>query len=70
MSGIGVESEFIKHGKPMQNGFIERFNRSYREMILNMHIFDTLEEVKTETKKCLGFYNQHRHLSSCSLSNS
>jgi len=23
--------EFIKPGRPMQNGFIERFNRSYRE---------------------------------------
>jgi len=27
----GVMLEFIKPGKPMQNGFIERFNRSYRE---------------------------------------
>jgi hypothetical protein len=27
----GVTLEFIKPGKPMQNGFIERFNRSYRE---------------------------------------
>ncbi|MBA3786177.1 MAG: IS3 family transposase, partial [Acidobacteria bacterium] len=27
----GVELAFIKPGRPMQNGFIERFNRSYRE---------------------------------------
>src|SRR4029078_7641728 len=27
----GVTLEFIKPGKPMQNGFLERFNRSYRE---------------------------------------
>lgn len=33
-----VELEFIKPGKPMQNGFIERFNRSYREAVLNMYI--------------------------------
>ena len=28
-----VTLEFIKPGKPMQNGFIERFNRSYREAV-------------------------------------
>ncbi len=56
----GVELEFIKPGKPMQNGFIERFNRSYREAVLDMYIFETLEDVKTETEKWLGVYNQHR----------
>lgn len=55
-----VELEFIKPGKPMQNGFIERFNRSYREAVLNMYIFESLEEVRTETEKWLGIYNQHR----------
>lgn len=56
----GVELEFIKPGKPMQNGFIERFNRSYREAVLNMYIFETLEEVRTETEKWLGVYNRQR----------
>ena len=56
----GVELEFIKPGKPMQNGFIERFNRSYREAVLNMYIFETLDEVRIETEKWLGVYNQHR----------
>lgn len=55
-----VELEFIKPGKPMQNGFIERFNRSYREAVLNMYIFESLEEVRIETEKWLGVYNQHR----------
>ena len=44
----------------MQNGFIERFNRSYREAVLNMYIFETLEDVRNETEKWLGVYNQHR----------
>jgi putative transposase len=56
----GVALEFIKPGRPMQNGFIERFNRSFREAVLNMYIFETLEDVKTETEKWLDIYNQHR----------
>jgi putative transposase len=56
----GVKLEFIKPGKRMQNGFIERFNRSYREAVLNMYIFETLDEVRTETEKWLGVYNQQR----------
>jgi len=55
-----VELEFIKPGKPMQNGFIERFNRSFREAVLDMYIFESLEQVRTETEKWLGVYNQHR----------
>jgi transposase InsO family protein len=31
---------------PMQNGYIERFNRTYREEVLNCYIFETLAEVR------------------------
>lgn len=37
-----VTLEFIKPGKPMQNGFIERFNCSYRRAVLEMYVFQTL----------------------------
>ncbi len=56
----GVGLEFIKPGRPMQNGFIERFNRSFREAVLDMYIFESLEDVKTETEKWLGVYNRQR----------
>ncbi len=44
----------------MQNGFIERFNRSYREAVLNMYIFETLEDVRMQTEKWLDVYNRQR----------
>lgn len=55
-----VKLEFIEPGKPMQNGFIERFNRSYREAVLDMYIFRTLAEVKEQTEKWLREYNEER----------
>ena len=35
--------DFIEPGCPYQNAYIERFNRPYREEVLNMHFFSTLE---------------------------
>ena len=55
-----VELEFIKPGKPMQNGFIERFNRTYREAVLDMYIFESLTDVRSQTEKWLEIYNHHR----------
>jgi putative transposase len=56
----GVELEFIKPGKPMQNGFIERFNRTYREAVLDMYIFESLSDVRQQTEKWLEIYNHLR----------
>ena len=42
----GVVLDFIEPGRPMQNGFIERFSRSYREAVLDMYVFKTLDEVR------------------------
>ena len=39
----------IQLGKPMQNGYIERFNRTFREQVLNCRIFETLGEVRGMT---------------------
>jgi len=55
-----VRLEFIKPGKPMQNGFIERFNRSYREAVLDMFVFQSLEEVREQSEKWLKEYNEER----------
>ena len=56
----GVQLDFIKPGRPMQNGFIERFNRTYRQAILDMYIFDSLDEVRELTSRWINFYNHRR----------
>jgi len=42
----------------MQNGFIERFNRSYREAELDMFVFQSLEEVREQMEKWLKEYDR------------
>ena len=55
-----VSLEFIGPGKPMENGFIERFNRSYREAVLDMYVFRSLEEVREQTEIWMKEYNEER----------
>lgn len=54
----GVKLEFIEPGRPMQNGFIERFNRSYREGVLDMYVFRNLNEVRERTEIWMTDYNE------------
>lgn len=50
--------DFIKPGRPMQNGYVERFNRSYREAVLDMHVFRNLDQVRDETEIWMQKYNE------------
>ncbi len=49
----GVAARYIQPGKPNQNAFIERFNRTYRTEVLNAHLFANLEQVQTITDQWL-----------------
>lgn len=56
----GILIHYIQPGKPSQNAFIERFNRTYREEILDSYLFDSLREVKQITQQWVVQYNQER----------
>jgi putative transposase len=51
---------FIEPGKPTQNAFVERFNRSYREEVLNAYLFDTLEDAREISEEWRVSYNEER----------
>ena len=55
-----VALDFIQPGKPTQNSFIERFNRTYRTEVLNLYIFHKLSEVKEITNNWIKEYNEER----------
>lgn len=56
----GVALSFIRPGKPTQNAYIERFNRTYRTGVLDRYIFNTLTEVRTMTEDWRSRYNRLR----------
>lgn len=56
----GVAWHFIEPGKPMQNAFVERKNGSKRREFLDVHIFDSLSEVRSMAKGYEWDYNNER----------
>jgi len=51
---------YIQPGKPDQNAFIERFNRTYREEVLDAYIFVSVSEAQAVTDEWLPTYNDDR----------
>ena len=55
-----VDCHYIAPGKPMQNGFVESFNGSFRDECLNDTLFSTLPEARSAITAWKEDYNHHR----------
>lgn len=57
---VGMFIRYIQPGEPNQNAYIERFNRTYREEVLNLYLFRNLTEVREITYSWIINYNERR----------
>jgi putative transposase len=51
---------YIQPGKPTQNAYIERFNRTARHEWLDLHLFETIEQAQLLATQWLWTYNNER----------
>jgi len=56
----GIQLQYIQPGKPQQNAYVERYNRTVRYDWLGQYLFDTLEEVQEFATRWLWHYNHER----------
>jgi putative transposase len=61
---IGVEWHYIAPGKPMQNGYVERFNGRMPDELLNETLFMSLAHARVEIAAWVEDYNRERPHSS------
>lgn len=54
-----IQIKYIQPGKPVQNAFIERFNRTFREDILDAYIFKDINQLKEITEEWVEDYNEN-----------
>ena len=55
-----IDLQFIQKGKPSQNGYVERFNRTYREEVLSAYLFESIEHIEEITHQWMWEYNNIR----------
>ena len=53
----GIQLDFIRPGKPVENGCIESFNGRLRDEWLNVDVFFTLEDVREKLARWQEDYN-------------
>lgn len=59
-----IEHIRIQKGKPMQNGFVERFNKTFREDVLDAFIFENMDQLRYQIDQWMEDYNNHHPHSS------
>jgi putative transposase len=55
-----VQLDFIRPGRPTENGYIESFNRRLRDECLNVEVFFALADVRDKLERWRQDYNQVR----------
>ena len=64
VAGMGGEAQIrivhIQPGKPQQNAYVERYNRTVRYGWLNQYAFETIEQVQETATRWLWTYNHER----------
>ena len=60
LSRIGVKTLYIEPGSPWENGYIESFNGKLKDELLNLEVFNTLQEAKVLIEQWRQEYNQVR----------
>ena len=55
-----VNLEYIQPGKPQQNAYIERYNRTVRYDWLNQYLFESISQVQVYATDWLWTYNNER----------
>jgi putative transposase len=55
-----IRLEHIQPGKPQQNAYVERYNRTVRYDWLNQTLFDSIAEVQESATRWLWTYNHER----------
>jgi len=55
-----IQLIYIQPGKPNQNAFIERFNRSFKTDVLDANHFNSIEEVQEAADHWVVDYNEYR----------
>jgi putative transposase len=55
-----IEIVYIQPGKPQQNGFVERFNGSFRREFLDAYLFETISQVREMAWVWMLDYNEER----------
>lgn len=56
----GIRIEHIQPGKPQQNAYVERFNRTVRYALLAQTLFETIDDVQEQATRWLWIYNHER----------